>query len=348
MRTLLVILLLLFSIQVYAQPHAEIKDTLTRAELQRLEANEPPNTYMSYHLAKKASKGSDAQKVEELLQHVSPYYLMRMGLTPDNVDEHITQFKLSDDYAQQYRQRFITAYENRNETYRQFEEMLTRDQEVRNMYNKCGDAATCRKLGDKMRAVDSVNFAYLYNYVTEHGWPSFEDGGMYVEVIAIHDHGRHEEYLPIVKNAVANGLASKGTYDLIYYWLKGSIRSTKEWLDTVPKLSFKVNAMMSGTPITADINEIINFVQAYCPIKYVFVIECKDEEVWDDVVSRFHAETGSDKLTIINRFNNVVEPYCEKVFKDCSTFCWTLHWFRTENIEPRMTLHLVPMDMKKN
>ena len=49
-----------------------------------------------------------------------------------------------------------------------------------------------------MRLVDNSQFAFLYNYVREHGWPSLRDGALYAQAICKRDLLHHVYYLPII------------------------------------------------------------------------------------------------------------------------------------------------------
>lgn len=91
---------------------------------------------------------------------------------------------------------------------------------------------------------DSAHFKWLYNYVQKNGWPTLQDGSVYAQFVALHDHQHWCAYLPYLRKAV---FAGNG-----YYTIYNSIlnRCREPQFDILIKkrkhLSYDVSYILKG------------------------------------------------------------------------------------------------------
>lgn len=345
--TILICLTVSFSANAQRKIKKAVRDTLSTDQIEQLAKNDPPNTFTSYQWVLRLSKENKTDSAEMYLQYVNPYQLMREGYDMANLDAFLFSLAVSDSMKKAYRKQFKEAYNSRNETYLMFQQMYEEDQEVRKMQEMAGDTYTYKKLSKKMRETDSLHFETLYNYTQEHGWPSIEDGGLYAEIIAIHDHARHGKYLGMIKERLLAGQAYIQTYSLIKYWLGSpSQDELRNWLDTVPKATYKADFFLKGIYAPHNISEMMAFAEEHCPVKYVVTIEVNNGDIAEEVSAKFKL-SGQEGKRILTLFNEMMLPACKEAFGGCGAYCWSIHFFYTDSLEPKVTLHIVPKQMKK-
>lgn len=342
MRLIVLLICLISYCHVLAQNEkVVIKDTFTREQLRQLKNNEIPTPAGYYRQMRHYSQLHDTANTEKNLQLTDPHYVMFLGQTPETIEKFIGYLNIHRRTAKAYIERFNKAYDNRSEAYLRFEEMREEDQAMRKLHGQCGDSFTCARASVNMRKTDSTHFEYLHNYIQQHGWPKIEDGSYAATLIAIHDHARHEEYLPYLKQAVLDGTTNMQAYELVVYWLAHNTRELEKFLDTVEKITFKAGFLLHGIHMPGNIDTIGKAMQRFCPARIYYVIECRDMAREQGAMNKVWPQ-DKDGKNVIERFQDLMTTYCKESFgPPCKTGCWAVSWLTTENEEPRMKIHIV-------
>ncbi len=160
--------------------------------------------------------------------------------------------------------------------------MIDEDQAVRKKLSICTDSFS-RSIAEKqMMKTDTPHFQYLHDYVEKNGWPTYKDGSMFAQIIAMHDWKYIQYYLPHIKKSVITGNSSSRFYYNILNRAKPSdidkLRSYKN------KVSFDISYVLKGNSATAiQINDIQKTVVECSPIIYqYFVYESADKKDFKD------------------------------------------------------------------
>ncbi len=190
-----------------------------------------------------------------------------------NLDTLFTDLKISCINTSQYKERFKDVFirSKNNPTYQQFLNMLRTDQEIRIKIDTCRDS--CDVYEFRRINIDRQNFDFLHKYLQDHPWPALSEGSLYAYIIALHDHGYYDVYLPILRKALADGKINR-------------IRNIEDWqhLDSVnadmekyflrsKKLQFNVTYFLHDQLIPADeLRRMQDSIHIHCPIKYAYVV----------------------------------------------------------------------------
>ncbi len=169
------------------------------------------SVFNCYDLAKSYSERKDSIRASHFFLEINPYYFIcEKKATPQTIESIMSRFRLTKRTQMAYRKKFIRVYnDTRSDVFLNFCKMLREDQSVRDKIDRCTDSSTCNVLREAMRTTDSAHFLYLRNYIIKHGWPSLENGSLYTQTIALHDHNGYDYLLPIVKTAVYKGLVRR-------------------------------------------------------------------------------------------------------------------------------------------
>jgi hypothetical protein len=237
-------------------------------------ASPPTSMFNYYRLADSFSKRNDSIKASEHFLKINPYYFMSdWAATPNTIDTIFTSFALTAQAKKQYKKIFDSVYRKpRTKTYKLFAKMLKDDQAIRHKLDSIENNTTERLPPEFLNKVDSPHFEYLYQYVNSKGWPTIENGSLLASMIALHDHQRHGYYLPIVRQAVLDGIFEHSIYEVMKNYYSGN--NTQLW-ENIVATSNHVKIDISSTinfkiPDTATLNKIATAIKQHCPIKEVF------------------------------------------------------------------------------
>jgi hypothetical protein len=242
--------------------------------------------YTAYALAYKYTKSGDSINASSYLLEVDPYYpMMVYDVTPDSLDAFLSTLLLTAQARQAFKDSFTKVYSApRTEAYKDFKTMATEDQAIRRKLNDCGDSISCSIYEQRMRVSDSIHFTYLYNYVVKNGWPSIENGAVYAQILAIHDHAHFDYYIPIIRKAVLAGLVRESTYYLMLSYKERENTPIKHYLKVPNKVVIDVNSVVDGIlPDEKTIEKIKTEAKLHCPLKcIIFVYESNNEDDADN------------------------------------------------------------------
>lgn len=319
-------------------------DTLTARQIFDLQHNVPINTFASRKLlfTYATARENNADSAEKYIRYISPYELMWEGIDDKMVDWWLRSNPLSKEARHHFRARYTDALNNRSEQYRAFERMHNESVEVRARYAECRIADTCIALANDVFSVDTAHFRYLYNYVSKHGWPSIDDGGLYAEEIAVKDLGRVDYYLPKIKKMAAKGQASLNVYNVLYFW-KGSKEKVafRKWLDTVESVKYNVDFLMKGRVDGIIQTQLMGYISDSCPVKLYYVLEDAGEDQKARIDGVLAAKNSKDK-TVIERFEEKLTEHCEATLKECNG-CGNVFYFPSLSRRPTLWLYMVPV-----
>lgn len=179
----------------------------------------PDNSPFNYfRLADSCSKRGDSICASKYFLQIDAYYFMSYwGAAPHSLVPIYDEFSLTAAARARYGKIFDSVYLlPRSKAFRRFGMMYKQDQAIRARLSNSIDSFPDELGRRMMKVVDSPHFEALYKYVKAKGWPTLQNGSLYAEIIAIHDHERHGYYLPIVAQAVRDGKLPEATYKTIY------------------------------------------------------------------------------------------------------------------------------------
>jgi hypothetical protein len=227
-----------------------------------------------YRLADSFSKRNDSIKASEHFLKINPFlFISEENATPNTLDTIFSSFALTAQARKQYKKIFDSVYRKpRTKTYKLFAKMLKADQEVRHRLDSIQNETSEKLPPEFLNKVDSPHFEYLYQYVKNKGWPTIENGSLLASIIALHDHQRHGYYLPIVRQAVLDGIFEQSTYELMKSYFSG--KNTQYWeniIATYPNVKINISSTINfKIPDTATLNKIATAIKQHCPIKGVY------------------------------------------------------------------------------
>jgi len=318
-----------------------VPDSIVSPQIKKAARN--TSDYYIY-LADSFSHHKDSVNASKYFAMIDPYYLLHEDCTPNNLDSFFSRYTLTGVTKKSYRERYKKLYDlPRTRVYDTFKAMATEDQQLRNLFNKCGDSFTCARINHKMQYSDSLHAVYLYNYVKEHGWPSLEDGSLYACLLAIHDHPHHNYYLPIMEKAVPEDKVPIQAYYLVSYWSKNnwSWHEIEKILKTDKKAKFDISSVLNNKlPPQDKLNAITNCVHKHCPFRNLFIlVECKDINTYWNWFYQSNAKGNSNKDGhILNQLMKEIRTGCTaKLPNDL----WMTYWMPTTNNKVSVTLYVV-------
>ncbi len=242
---------------------------------------------------------------------INPYLFICQKETPNTLDSLYTQYLLTNAAQKKYRTIFeSTFYKKQSVIFKKFEKMYVEDQEIRKALHYCNDDFTCNKLTAARRIIDLNNFEFLYEYVNKNGWPSIENGSLFARVIAIHDHSRFDQYIPIIKKAVLDGVVPLSTYTMMMTYKKMENTSWQHAIDMNKSIEIYINTTIDNKmPDSITLKKIECSVREHCDIKYIFFVfesnNKKDSEIWFESMTKILVDEG--KETVIEKLYNTIE-----------------------------------------
>lgn len=335
--------ILLQGTTIQAQDKAAIlRDTFTTIQREQLKDNTIPNSFSAHNQMMRSVHGKDSTEAERLLQKIDPHYLFFLQHTPENIDSILIKNNIRYAVRKDYVTRFKNLYNNRSEVYRQLETMYSEDVQVRKLLDKCGDSFTCETARRKMITSDSVHFDFLRRYVKKEGFPNMANGSLFATLIAIHDHGHHITYLPMIKKAVLNGATNIQAYDLIHYWLNSSksITELKQYLDTVKKKTFDASFILKGIDYPKNMSAIRKAIPDYHKVTIYYILHVKTSKAFDKLTDFLHQQ-NHDGVGVISKFQ---QELCHDCKNENDTYPWAVTWFKSESTTPRLMMHIVPKE----
>lgn len=231
-------------------------------------------------LADSFSVAGDSINASRHYLQIDPFFFVSSLYTPETIDSTFTEYRLTAAAKAEYRKIFATAYHKpRTEAYLRFKVMQREDKDIRNKMG-AGDSSYRAYISRQMEIIDSPHFEYLHQYVRKHGWPTYEDGAMWADVIAMHDGPHMREYLPYVRAAVYSGIACpRFYYNLLNRAHPLGIERLKQEKN---KIEIDVSYTIKGEQIGDKRKEELHkLVLAHRPVKRVyFVYETHDENAF--------------------------------------------------------------------
>ena len=317
-------------------------DTLTAAEINDINTAIRNSTFGYWHLADSCSKKGDSVCAGDYFLKVNPYCVLFEGQTPDSINGFIEKhFRLTRDAKEQYINLFTKVYNApKSKAYYDFKKMADEDQRIRNKLEGCRDSLAAATAIEEMEYSDSVNFRYLYQYLKKHGWPSLADGSMYASILAIHDHDHHTEYLPIVKRAVLGGQLEPNVLGLIVYWVARSKESNgfEQYLATHTHLRYDITDAVDSIISPRLFPEIKKMIVEHCPVKLVYVDECKNKKLAERLLYKLFADYPKEANLLARLNMNLAEYDCgcsSSYITAMEMGLWSIRWQPSahENIE---------------
>lgn len=238
-----------------------------------------PNSAIRHlELADSFSVIGDSVRSAEHFLKIDPFFFVSINYTVAKMKSVTVERNIPATAAKMCLRKFETAFNaKRTQPYTDFRKMLEEDQLVRRKLSACTDSLSCAILERQMQKTDSPHFEYLYQYVVKNGWPSYENGAAFAEIIAMHDFQHMRFYLPYVRKDVLNG----GSSPRFYNNLKNrAYPSDLAKLDSYRnKKRFDVSCILKGSKPSATVqNDIITAVASFRPIKHqYFVFESASE-----------------------------------------------------------------------
>jgi hypothetical protein len=316
-------------------------DTLSAADKARLATSLRNSTFGYLYLADSFSRNDDSVNASAWLLKTNPYHVT-WWFDHVPVDSIIAKFLLTPTASNRFRDSYIKSLSDSSRLFSTFKKMREDDQFARSMMEKCGDSFTCAKLSARLKKTDSIHFDFLYRYVNESGWPTLENGSLYASLIAIHDHGHHDFYLPHLKKAVEQGQLPMDPLNLVLYWRsRPSGMALKKMLDTSRKLTFDVSSILANK-LPASLPRIINSAKKHCVVKLHLVFEAQDIKLYEQWTARTNYP-GSHDHSIQRLFDAIFEVCPIKMHKGRSVYEGTsqISWVPAEHKRPKIMLYLV-------
>lgn len=296
---------------VLSEASGQGKDTIME-----LPAVLPNSAIRNLEIADSFSRMGDSVRSAEYYLKIDPFFFVSSNYTIAKMESALQDLRLPKAEANAYRVLFAKAYNaKRTEPYTVFRRMLEEDQMVRRKLNACSDSISCANLERQMHKTDSSHFEYLYQYVTRNGWPSYEEGAAFAEIIAMHDFQHMRLYLPYIRREVIEGRSSSRFYNNLK---NRAYPSNLAKLDSYKnKRIFDVTCILKGGKPSATLqNEIISAVTSFRPIKHqYFVFESGSEQRFKEFM---HGDKSGnheiywiawDLLVLISQAHNDNIPY---------------------------------------
>jgi hypothetical protein len=269
-----VLLSISFFLMTFSHVRAQKTDTTIE-----LPAALPNSAIRNLEIADSFSRVGDSIRSAEYFLRIDPFFFVSSNYTIAKMESALQDLRLPKAEANAYRVLFAKAYNaKRTEPYTVFRRMLEEDQMVRRKLNACSDSLSCANLERQMHKTDSSHFEYLYQYVIRNGWPSYEEGAAFAEIIAMHDFQHMRLYLPYIRREVINGRSSSRFYGTLK---NRAYPSNLAKLDSYKnKRIFDVSCILKGKKPSSTLqNEIISAVTSFKPIKHqYFVFESASEQ----------------------------------------------------------------------
>lgn len=186
------------------------KELITRGQVKQ-------GAFRFRELADSLSSLGLTNEASEYFLKISPWYFIAQGTGPDNLNDELAGYKLTDDAKDQYRNLFNTAYNKpRSETWLKLKGFEDQYMDLTYKYGTSqNDASLSEKKAAELKASDKAQGAWLYDFVHFGGWPDLENGAMFTGHILERDEDHWCDFLPYLKDAVLNGYADRAVYNAI-------------------------------------------------------------------------------------------------------------------------------------
>ncbi len=273
-------LFLLLFLLIYLTPNSNAQDYDSAFALPPTIIN---SAIRNMELADSFSTIGDSINASKYYLKIDPYFFVSSNRTEATIDSSFVNYLLTNDAIAEYRNIFAKAYTSeRTAAYKTFKTMFKEDQAIRYKLDRCDDSLSCAVFRQRMIRTDSPHFEYLHSYVKQNGWPNYENGAMFAEIIAMHDYKYMDYYLPFIKKSVIAGNSGLNFYEGILNRAKPS--NLKKLYSYKRKRYFDISYVLSGTPASpAQVVEIKNAVLEYGPIRHeYFVFESANKKDFDD------------------------------------------------------------------
>jgi hypothetical protein len=203
------------------------------------------NPMVLYEIADSFSQKGDSIGASNYLLKISPYYSMANGTTPENLNKLFDDLKITMAARNIYRDTFMKSYNKPiSKTHDTLAKIYEEDQLIRKKLPQANDSFTIAFYTKKMLHDDSAHFKWLFNYVQKNGWPTLQDGSVFAQFVALHDHQHWCDYLPYLRKAV---YAGNGYYTIYNILLNRCLQPSFELLIKQRKhLSFDVSCILKG------------------------------------------------------------------------------------------------------
>ncbi len=320
--------------QMRQEPLVVAQEELLTTGIQRTSAH-----YLM--IADSCSVRKDSTCAAKALLAVDDYYLLfAADQTLQTIDSFLHSYTIDAGVAQRIKQRFIKTYHSKKTAaYALFRRLYEEDQTIRAHYNQCKDSISCSQLRLQMRALDSLHAAHLLKYVLKHGWPFPENGGYYAGALALHDHARHDIYLPEVKKALLSGKADPSLLQWLLYYqtnLKGR-GSYLKMLDTTRHQRFDVSELLAFH-LPQCLPQINQFLQGHCKVKLYLLFESFENSQYASWSDKAHYLGNTDRAGhILAQFANKTRVGCRAHLPEN---LWAIHWEATPPAKPKIILYI--------
>ena len=154
---------------------------------------------------------------------------------------------------------------------------------------------------------------------------------MYASILAIHDHDHHEEYLPIIKKAVLAGQVDLQVLALVIYWLAREKESEglERYLSTHTHLRYDITDALDSIIMPRAFPEIKKMVVEHCPVKLVYVDECKNLKMATGLMHKLHTAYPKEG-NLLARLNMSLAEYdcrCNSNYiTSMGMGLWSIRW----------------------
>jgi hypothetical protein len=289
------------------------------------------------------SQKGDSAKAGEYLLKSDPHYMMFLGQTPETLPEFLSRFRSSKADKDGYIELFTKAYNApKSEYYHAFRNMKIEDNKIRKLLDNCSSKDSCKRLSKQMAKTDSLHTAYLYNYIKKNGWPRIEHGGLYANLLAIHDHRNHAFYIPHLKTAIKQGQNIMDALEILYYYNSKEQHgdALQAFLDTTQKVTFDVSSLLNFK-LPTTMNEIRKAFKDHCPVEYYLVLYSYKVEVAENWDITANARRHTDPQ------GHILQQFFSRARKDCPRYkgdegaTWQLNYLRSDTRRSKMMLYVL-------
>jgi hypothetical protein len=283
-----------------------------------------------YNLTMKYSLNGDSINASSCLLKINPYYfLCEEDATKETIDSIISKFLITKETKAVYRRMFAKIFDTpKTKAFLEFKTILKEDQEIRNKIDDCKDSSTCTKFWKQMRTIDSMHFTYLRKYILRYGWPNLENGSLYAQIIALHNHRGYDYLMPIIKSAVSTGLVAPSTYNAMEYYKKKERQRFETISFGEKSMVIDCSYILDGIePDHVSFRLIKELTEQRCPIKRVYTV--------------FEVCDSNEYIKMCDDKNGAILEKISKILDAIDVKCWeksgisSVYWVETKDGKKR-------------
>ncbi len=272
------------------------------------------STFRYLQLADSFSKLKDSVNTGKYLMMVSPYHLVFLGYTANNIKTRLAKYNISAKDREAYIARFNNA--NFSATHDSFQRQYTIIQALRTQrdsayktsakYRDAGFNTFIAQVEKRINHADTQHFVFLSAYVSRNGWPKLADGGLYAGAIAARDIKHYYLYKEAMEKQHDAGEVSVKQWSKIagnsrYYDLHMQVDSILRG-DYIP---FDLSGVEEGQEITETQKAQLGAaIVDNCPVKQVLMIYRTPVKVKSVIL-------GNKMMTAFNKIAGSIEGRCE-------------------------------------